>query len=273
MSTSILEQSRLALALRRSPLPALRKLSLEEGETILALQARLLGTGGLLPDELTRREKTSDNYLRRVWDLWWREREAFSDIALPRTAWRFHGLRPANHPLRRLALAAHWLADKKFIAKIENWISARKGEGVGRQLAKILQVEGDDFWSWHITFKSPALKRPQPLLGDARVTDLAMNVILPWLWIRAAEGGNKKIQAEVERRYFAWPPAEDNSVLKLARQRLIGTANAKFLKTGAAQQGLIQIVRDFCDHSNAACDGCKFPELVRGWRAASGRKR
>jgi hypothetical protein len=26
---------------------------------------------------------------------------------------------------------------------------------------------------------------------------------------------------------------------------------------------LLQIVRDFCDHSNATCDGCSFPELIR----------
>lgn len=33
MSTSTLEQSELALALRRSPIPALRKLTLEDNET------------------------------------------------------------------------------------------------------------------------------------------------------------------------------------------------------------------------------------------------
>jgi hypothetical protein len=30
----------------------------------------------------------------------------------------------------------------------------------------------------------------------------------------------------------------------------------------AAQQGLLQILRDFCDHSNALCEHCQFPELV-----------
>jgi len=35
------------------------------------------------------------------------------------------------------------------------------------------------------------------------------------------------------------------------------------IKTAAHQQGMIQIVRDFCDHSNAACEHCRFPELVR----------
>ena len=239
-------------------------------EMLSALQARLLGMSGLLPDELTRAQKSSDSYLRRVWDFWWRERDAFGDIILPRTAWRFHGLRPANHPRRRLALASHWLADKKLIPKIENWIAAGTSEDKSpqtawRELTNILQVERDDFWSWHLTFTSPRQKKPQPLLGDARVTDLAVNVILPWLWIRAVEGRNKKIQREAERRFSIWPPAEDNSILKLARQRLLGVSNAKILKTAAAQQGVIQIVRDFCEHSNATCDNCKFPELVRGW--------
>ena len=239
-------------------------------ETLFALQARLLGVSGLLPDELTRAEKNSDSYLRRVWDLWWRERDGFSDAVLPRTAWRFHGLRPANHPRRRLALASHWLARKNFVPQIESWIAPGKSavtpQAACRQLMEILQANRDDFWSWHLTFKSPRLKKPQPLVGDARATDLAVNVILPWLWVRAVEGGNEKIRIEVERRFFAWPSAEDNSILKLARQRLLGASNAKILKTAAQQQGLIQIVRDFCEHSNAACDGCKFPELVRGWR-------
>jgi hypothetical protein len=98
------------------------------------------------------------------------------------------------------------------------------------------------------------------------VTDLAVNVVLPWLWIRAVEGKNDSLQRALERRYFAWPPAEDNSVLRLARQRLLGGAPRRALPGAAAQQGLIQIVRDFCDHSNAICERCKLPELVRDFR-------
>jgi hypothetical protein len=236
---------------------------------LLALQARLLGMSGLLPDELTRAQRSTDNYLRRVWDIWWRERDEFSDVILPRAAWRFHGLRPANHPSRRLALASHWLADRNFISKIEKWISTKTS---GRGLMEILQVDRDEFWSWHWTFKSARLKKAQPLLGSARVTDLAVNVILPWLWMRAVEGGNEQVKDEVERRFFSWPLAEDNSILKLARQRLLGTSNARYLKTAAAQQGLIQIVRDFCDRSNAACDECKFPEMVRELGSISKQK-
>jgi len=41
MSTSILEQSPLALALRRSPIPALRKLTLEESESSVIIQGQV----------------------------------------------------------------------------------------------------------------------------------------------------------------------------------------------------------------------------------------
>jgi hypothetical protein len=230
-------------------------------------QARLLGVSGLLPAELTRAQKSSDTYLRRAWDLWWRERDGFENCILPRAVWKFHGLRPANHPQRRLALAAHWLADKNFVSKIEKWSATEiSDKKLLSSLLEIFQVGRDEFWSWHWTFKSARVKKPQPLLGDSRVTDLAVNVILPWLWIRAKEGGSEKIQNEIERRLFAWPTAEDNSVLKLARQRLLGISNAKIFRTAATQQGLMQIVRDFCEHSNAVCDDCRFPELVRGWK-------
>jgi len=188
------------------------------------LQARLLGVSGLLPDELTRAQRSTDNHLRRVWDCWWRERDGFSDCVLPRAAWKFHGLRPANHPQRRLALAAHWLEAGDLVQKIEEWISPQKsigpltpalspprGEGekdarsaaaLADSLRGILEVERDEFWSWHWTFRSARMQKPAPLLGAARVTDLAVNVILPWLWVRSVEGGNEKLRHGLEQRYF-----------------------------------------------------------------------
>ena len=232
------------------------------------IQARLLGVSGLLPDDLTRAQKSSDTFLRRAWDVWWRDRDAFENYILPRAVWKFHSLRPANNPQRRLALASHWLASENLISKIENWCALKiPDKKLLASLHEIFQIERDEFWSWHWTFKSARMIKPQPLLGEARVTDLAVNVILPWLWIRAREGGNQKLQLEIERRFFAWPTAEDNSVLKLARQRLLGTSAARVLKGAAQQQGLMQIVRDFCEHSNAICADCRFPELVECLKA------
>jgi Protein of unknown function (DUF2851) len=237
-------------------------------DSVFDLQARLFGLSGLLPLELSRSPARGDGYLRRIWDRWWRERDEFSDCVLPRGAWKFRGVRPANRPQRRLALAAHWLAAGNMVEKLERWCADEIPEAaLPGSLRKILEVERDEFWSWHWTFGSVRLRKPQPLLGNARVTDLAVNVILPWLWTRAVAGKNRALQEVIEQRYFAWPSAQDNSLTRLTRQRLLGSGRSRLCRGAAAQQGLMQIARDFCGHANALCEGCRFPELVGAWRA------
>jgi hypothetical protein len=68
-----------------------------------------------------------------------------------------------------------------------------------------------------------------------------------------------------------WPGAEDNAVLRLARQRLLGDGEKRPLRGAAMQQGLLQVVKDFCEHSNACCAGCRFPALVKSWPGESVR--
>lgn len=228
------------------------------------LQARLLGLSGLLPADIAPVRLSSDQFIRNAWDQWWRERSEFVELTLPKSLWRLHGQRPANHPQRRLALASHWLAAGDLPARLEAWCSVDIPDGkLVSSLLERLRVPDDEFWNWHWTLRSARMSKPQPLLGSARLTDLAVNVVLPWLWMRAAEGKNNLLQQRVEQRYFSWPPAEDNVVLRLGRQRLLGKTSKRVLKSAAEQQGLIQITRDFCDRSNAACENCSFPEFVK----------
>jgi hypothetical protein len=223
-------------------------------------EARFLGLGNLLPGEIAETKTAGDRHARLLWDHWWRQADGLEPV--PKEAWRFAGLRPANHPARRLALAAQWSAAGNMPQRLERWLlTATEPDELEGSLAKALAVEETAFWSRHWTFRSQPTATAQPLLGISRATDLAINVILPWLWIRAAAGRNMALQDEAQRRYLAWPVAQDNAVLKLARERLF--AGRWKAASAAQQQGLIQIVRDFCDHSNAACERCRFPELVR----------
>jgi hypothetical protein len=174
-------------------------------DSAFAIQARLLGVSGLLPDDLTRAQKSSDTFLRRAWDCWWRDRDAFESCILPREIWKFHGLRPANHPQRRLALAAHWLAVENLVSKIEGWGAMEISDGRAARphgradpqvsptklvdsLRKIFQVERDEFWSWHWTFKSARLQKPQPLLGASRVTDLGRRTAMRNSYTKSSAG-------------------------------------------------------------------------------------
>jgi hypothetical protein len=230
----------------------------------LAWQSRLYGVAGLLPEISRRLARPAGRYLRELWDEWWRCRERFVDASLPRVLWRFHGQRPANHPQRRLALAAHWLAQRDLPARLDQWFATDLPAGsLPESLADVLRIGEDAFWTHHWTFASPKLLRPEPLLGQTRVGDLAINVILPWFWMRAATGGSGPMKLRAQRRYFNWPKTQDNSLLRQARQRLLGEPRSRCPGRAAAQQGLLQILQDFCDRSDALCQECRFPELVR----------
>ncbi len=238
--------------------------SLREGAgSLLALQARLLGVSGFLPTELPAATQHGE-HLRVLWDHWWRDRDSFRDVLLPRNLWRMHGLRPANQPQRRLMLASHWLSNGDYPAKLEQWFNAAPPQtALASSLLACLQPPPDDYWSWHWGLASSRLRQPQPLLGESRATDLAINVILPWFWARARAGKSETLAAAATNRYLAWPGAQDNSLLNLARHRLLGGQGTIRLRTAASQQGLLQIVHDFCDQSNSLCADCTFPDLVR----------
>lgn len=241
---------------------------LQEGASeALHWQARLLGVGGLLPPEVDAR-RGGGAHARQLWDWWWRERDTFADCLMPRSLWRLGGLRPANHPQRRLALAAHWMALPDGISRLGQWfLQDFSAPELPASLVQILSVR-DAFWEWHWNLNSQRLARPQPLLGEQRATDLAVNVLLPWFYARALADGQVKHLQRAEARYLNWPAGEDNTVLKLARQRMLGGSSAGRLRTAAAQQGLLQIVRDCCDHATALCEPCLFPDLLRQFAAA-----
>jgi hypothetical protein len=238
----------------------------QQGQDVTVLQAVLLGTAGLLPEQIHPHPARVARYIRRLWDCWWREREAFCPVLIPKEAWRFHGLRPANHPARRLALAAHWISQRDLIHRIEQWgLSDGTPPRQAQALLELLQPPPDAFWAWHWTFRSAHFAKPKPLIGQMRITDLAVNAILPWLWMRAGDGRNPDLQQRLERLYLGWPRGEDNAVLRLARQRLLGTTRPRILPCAAAQQGLLQIVRDFCAYANSLCQTCRFPGCVMSW--------
>ena len=121
-------------------------------------QARLFGVGRFVAGGIDALgQNGSDVYVRRAWDQWWREREQFSDCTLPLAALAvLNSLRPANHPQRRLALAAHWLASGDLPARLEKWFTATLPDAtLAESLLETLQVERDDFgrgiWTFWLT--------------------------------------------------------------------------------------------------------------------------
>jgi hypothetical protein len=199
-------------------------------------------------------EDTADTraYLRACWEQWWPRHSEMQRLILPASAWKLGGLRPANHPQRRLAaLAALALRWPDVRALIESG-----AENPRTSVPHLLGSLSDPFWDSHYTLNSARTARPLALIGEARSTEMLANVFFPLI-----------IAARPERwtEYEKLPAALTNRRVETAAARLFGedeSRRAKWLKMAVFQQGLLQIYEDFCLQDNSDCEHCTFPERV-----------
>jgi len=212
-------------------------------------EALLFGLAGFLekpepPAGAARAEVTA------LWSAWWRLRAAQTNAILPRHAWKLTGVRPANHPLRRIgALAA--------IAKRWKVIRAALESADLPRLEKVLGTLEHPFWSFHSTWKSPRRKKPLALLGSDRIREIHANIALPLALARGEEPAWTDIPAG--------PP---NTSLRVVSARLFGGPLPSTLPRRLfVHQGLLQVYADFCLRDHGECAQCRFPSLVAGLTA------
>ncbi len=229
-------------------------------------EARLFGVAGFLPYDSN---SVRQAHVAKLWDAWWRLRDEFSDVAFPKAIWCFSGLRPQNHPHRRLALAACWIRQPDFFQRLEKWFAQPNLERPLPSLVNALSGEITPFWNDRFHFKQLSFGAGRLALGDSRAIELAVNAILPWFWSRAKADGNQAAMQRAECLFSRFPRSGENRLIKDGCSRLLGREDAKALAAAIDQQGLLQILRDFCAHSNALCENCRFPKLVFSIATAS----
>ena len=241
-----------ALLAQRLPLQALRS-------DPPAATPLLLGLGGFLQPPPSPRKPSSDSqptreYLRACWEQWWPHRASLERLALAPDAWKLVGLRPANHPQRRLAalaqLAARWPEVRALIDRPDGRLA--------RDVIKFLTGLRDPFWDHHYTLASAPTAKPLALVGATRATEMLANVFFPLA-----------IAAQPSRwaEYQKLPAASSNRRVETALVRLFGfdpggAARSEWAKTAAHQQGILQIYEDFCLQDDSNCANCPFPERV-----------
>jgi hypothetical protein len=184
---------------------------------------------------------------------------------LPKETWRLHGIRPANHPHRRLGAAMALLKRHKNL--LEKATGAIESGGDPGKL--FLQVR-DDYWSYHFTLGGKTQRKPVELIGESRAEEIVANIVLPFV----AALDDDRLRAKAKARYDSLRAAPSNSILRLAGQQLFETpaTASRLLKTTRQQQGLMQIFQDFCLNDKSACRQCQFPELAKRWTATRSAK-
>lgn len=219
-------------------------------------EALLFGAAGLLPDpSLARVRPLWQERLRQLWDRWWRfDREAAPIV------WSRTSLRPTNSPERRLVagllfLESCHLRPLDFLAGQAS--ASPRPKELLRQFSDALRCASP--WEGAIDF-STALSRPARLLGEARVLDVAVNVLLPALHALGLTRQEPRLSDLARETYLAAPCLQDNRLLKEAAHRFfVPPSRAKTILAGAvAQQGLLEIYRSFCLALDGDCANCPF---------------
>jgi hypothetical protein len=207
------------VALRRlaqsMPLAALARY----GNDWATIYAVLLGISGLLPKlPGTNWSVESKEYFRSLWDCWWREAHRWEDVeCMSRADWNLAGMRPLNHPVRRVCALAQY-------------VSAGIFQGGDTLAAGRLE---ECFWATHIGWTGTAKKAE--LVGRGRLQAIELNVWVPY---RLAKG-----DPTVLKHLHVEPM---NSVINETAYSLFGPDHSPTLyRSALARQGLIQIFNDF----------------------------
>jgi hypothetical protein len=242
---------------RRVPLEEWREETGRDPDTAYVV---LAGVAGLLPDRIPSGcDAEARAYVRHLWDLWWKQKSRWESRVMRREEWALAGLRPPNHPLRRLMAAALLFSGAVDLGAE---IRARRDESLAARAARLfrcLQIgQPDGYWAFHCGLPGRRLRQRAALIGAGRAAAILTNVIVPWA---VASGHSAMGQPEYLRRL---PPEDDNALVSRTAHALLGRDHNPALYRGALmQQGILQIFHDFCLNDRSGCADCPLPEAVR----------
>ncbi len=215
--------------------------------------ARLLAAAGLLPQPERADDATSQALLRRLWDSAWRYPVPTPD---PPLTWRLGALRPANHPARRLAIAAALFGNHP-IERLWQEIAVDPPEQWFKTLRhNLITAARLPCWEDRLTLQRPATSRPPLLLGNNTANMLITNVIIPYL--------NHTTPA-TKSLLTALPPETVSSPMRTTAVHLLGRDHnpALYSNSGLLQQGLLQIYADFCLNAQNGCRNCNLAAALK----------
>ena len=237
------------------------------------LEAALLGVAGLLPSQ--RKPKPLDwqgaeysSDLERQWQAALSLLQPFT--SQPATAspypWQFAKVRPANHPVRRLAAAAALLSRylrAGLLDGLHGIVAHADARDLPAALIAALTLSAPaSYWADHADFGS-RLGSSQDLIGESRAAEIALNVVLPFLHAYANLRDEPQIANKTRTAYHLFPRLAGNETTRRMAAELLGPRKSErgLLATARRQQGLIHLYRHHCGQQ--ACAGCPVGLAIR----------
>ena len=180
-----------------------------------------------------------------------------------RNNWKLSGLRPQNHPQRRLMLAAILFINGPELVRRLSALNTDAPDDALASLLGLFPPETDTYWQRRLTFSGKPQLSPVALMGEGRVAAIVANGLVPFL---AALGKQDVMSPAFLRRL---PPEEDNQIIRQTAHNLLGPDhNPSLYRSGLRQQGLIQIFHDFCLTDRSRCGTCALLKALTEEREA-----
>ncbi|MEI7911612.1 MAG: DUF2851 family protein [Verrucomicrobiota bacterium] len=220
-----------------------------------AAEAILFGAAGFLaPDLHEQAPPDTRDYLRGLWDTWWKHRSHFEVTPERAIPWKLHGQRPANHPHRRIGALAAVLA---VWPQYRRLALARPFKV--KPLLDFLQALEHPFWSRRHTLTSAQTAQRLALFGRNQGLELVANQLAP-LAIHE--------DAMTFKDFHKLRHSAPNEKVRRCAIRLFGSlALAQpWLRRVAHHQAMLQIYHDFCLEDFSDCHQCPFPEQLTQWK-------
>jgi hypothetical protein len=245
------------------PLATLRE---ESGRNVTSAYALLLGIAGLLPAQTESRwDDETRVFVRQLWNRWWKLQSRWSQACLSPANWRLGGLRPPNHPRRRLMAAAFLFTQQLPPAEYLRTLAPESPPAWLEQVLAWLQPNAGTYWRNRLALGGRRQAAEVSLTGETRAAASLTNVILPFL--AAGAGSDQAFAFPGQELLSQLPPEEDNSLVRQTAAYLLGPDhNPRLYRTGLRQQGLIQIFHDFCLNDRSHCAGCLLLNNLESFR-------
>ena len=225
---------------------------------VTGIQAMLYGGGGLLFDV-----RVKDGFIDEIKSFW---RELEPKLRIPvmeRSSWNFFRQRPQNFPTLRLAYGSqiiHKLLKDELFKKIIDIFSspAFSVKSAVKKLESLFEPGYDEYWQSHYDLGKRS-KGKNILGGKQRISDIIINVILPFVSVYSQTFDRQAIKENAVEFYNEFRIRPDNNITRVIAAQLLKTKKIK-LNTPAMEQGVIQLYNFYCTREN--CGKCDIGKHV-----------
>ena len=220
------------------------------------IEACLMGTAGLIPhpSQLLDADRDTADHAMMLRERFERLRYRFDLVPLPREAWHFFRLRPANFPPLRLAQAAAMLQPGHLLCSgpIGRLRAACRSNHPLRNLRKCFYTSLDAFWREHVRLE----KKSKPVatdIGRQRIDVILTNAALPILYYIGIVEREDELKDAVLKVFNEIPGGSDE-VIRIFND--LGTEAA----SARSAQGFHELYREYC--TRLRCLSCEIGRHV-----------